>query len=99
MKKTTLAWGLAAAMLIGSGSASAYTGQDLAKGAKITMEEARVIALRARPGTVTDTELEREQGGLRYSFDVKSGTTTYEVGVNALSGKVLENSPEGTNPD
>ena len=43
--------------------------------AKVTIDEARSIALKARPGTITDEELEKERGGsgLRYSFDIKSG--------------------------
>lgn len=69
--------------------------------ATVSLSDARKIALEARPGTITDEELEKESGGsgLRYSFDIKSGTTTYEVGVDAKTGKVLENTPEGKNPD
>jgi hypothetical protein len=46
-------------------------------------------------------ELEKEKGGsgLRYSFDIKSGKITYEVGIDARSGEVLENSKEGAHPD
>lgn len=82
-------------------SAFAFTGQEYAKDAKITMTEASKIALKAHPGTITDQELEREKGGsgLRYSFDVKSVGVTYEVGVDAKTGAVLENSAEGKNPD
>jgi len=79
--------------------AFAYSGQELAGKAKVTIDEARSIALKARPGTITDEELEKEKGGLRYSFDVKSGSVTYEIGVDAETGKVLENSKEGRNPD
>lgn len=69
--------------------------------AKVNRQEAREIALRAHPGSITDEELENESGGsgLRYSFDIKSGSRTYEVGVDAKTGKVLENAPEGKNPD
>jgi uncharacterized membrane protein YkoI len=51
--------------------------------------------------TFTDEELERESGGtgLRYSFDIKSGSSTQEVGVDARTGRVLENAKEGKNPD
>ena len=82
-------------------SAFAWSGENLAPKAKITMEQATAIALKARPGTVTDRELERERGGsgLRYSFDIKSAAIVYEVGVDAKSGKVLENSTEGAHPD
>ncbi len=79
----------------------AYTGQELAKEAKINIEQARVIALKAHPGKITDEELEREKGGsgLRYSFDIRNGKVTQEVGVDAKTGKLLENAPEGSNPD
>ena len=38
-------------------------------------------------------------GGLRYSFDIKSDKVVYEVGVDAKTGKVLENKKEGRHPD
>jgi uncharacterized membrane protein YkoI len=82
-------------------NASAYTGQKLAGAAKVSMEDARAIALKAHPGKITDEELEKEEGGsgLRYSFDIRQGKVTQEVGVDAITGKVLENAPEGKNPD
>lgn len=81
--------------------ALAYSGEELAKHAKVTLAEARAIALKAHPGTITDEELEKEKGGsgLRYSFDIRSGKVTQEVGVDAKTGKILENKPEGPNPD
>jgi uncharacterized membrane protein YkoI len=83
------------------GHAPGYTGEALAKGSKISMEEARTIALHNRPGIIADEELEREKGGsgLRYSFDIKSKGVVYEVGVDARSGRVLENKKEGPHPD
>jgi len=69
--------------------------------AKVAMSEARQIALRAYPGSqIVKQELEHEHGGsgLRYSFDVRKGKTWREVGVDAMTAKVLENSPEGANP-
>ena len=82
-------------------AAFAYTGEKLAPQAKIPMEQASAIALAARPGTITDRELEREGGGsgLRYSFNIKNNAVVYEVGVDAKTGKVLENAPEGPHPD
>jgi hypothetical protein len=81
--------------------ALAYTGEKLAKDAKVSIAEARAIALKAHPGKITDEELERETGGtgLRYSFDIKSGSSTQEVGVDARTGRILENAKEGKNPD
>jgi hypothetical protein len=32
-------------------------------------------------------------------FDVKNGKVTYEVGVDAQTGRVLENSKEGRHPN
>jgi len=84
-----------------AGTARAYTGEALAKNAKVTIAEARAIALKARPGKITDQELEKEKGGsgLRYSFDVKANGVTYEVGIDAQTGEILENAAEGKNPD
>lgn len=81
--------------------AHAFAGQKYAKEAKITMAEARAIALKAFPGKIADEELEREKGGsgLRYSFDIVSGRVRQEVGVDAKTGKVLENDREGPNAD
>lgn len=83
------------------GPALAYTGQKLAGHAKVTIAQAREIALTAYPGKITDEELERESGGsgLRYSFDIKNGSRTQEVGIDAATGKVLENKTESAHPD
>jgi uncharacterized membrane protein YkoI len=96
-----------AVCVAGAGSAALagtprhYAGRALAPKAKISMAQARAIALRARPGNITDAELEKERGGsgLRYSFDIKSGGKTFEVGVDAANRAVLENKVEGPHPD
>ena len=95
------ALGMAAILPTIASPAFAYTGQNLAPGAKIGIDQARGIALKAHPGKITDEELERETGGsgLRYSFDIRSGKVTHEVGVDAATGRVLENKTEGANPD
>ncbi|MBN2856473.1 MAG: PepSY domain-containing protein [Halothiobacillaceae bacterium] len=87
--------------LTGVAAAQAYTGESYAAQAKVSLDEARSIALKAYPGKITDEELEKESGGsgLRYSFDIETGTVTHEVGVDAQSGAVLENKKEGNNPD
>ena len=88
-------------LLAFSAAALAYTGEEFAKDAKISINKARQIALKAHPGKVTDQELEKEKGGsgLRYSFDIKRGSVTQEVGIDAQTGKVLENKKEGPHPD
>ena len=56
------------AVLVGAaGFVSAYTGEELAKYAKVTLPEARAIALKAFPGKITDEELEKEKGAAGYA--------------------------------
>ncbi len=63
----------------------------LAKGAKITMEQARAIALARVPGTITEEDLENEKGVLQYSFDVKDANgKIFDIEIDAKSGKVLK---------
>jgi uncharacterized membrane protein YkoI len=72
-------------------SARAFTGEELSAQAKISLSEARDIALKAVPGSIASEELEREDGSLRYTFDIKNGVVVHEVGVDAGTGKILEN--------
>ena|ERR1700712_1918749 len=70
----------------------------LAAQAKITFDSARAIALHKVPhGSVASEELERENGHLIYSFDVKvpGKSGIQEVNVNAITGKVLGVHHEG----
>jgi hypothetical protein len=100
MKKLMIGTAIAAlglATAVGASvSPTQYTGHELAKNAKVTLAQARTAALKARPGRIIDQELEKEGGGsgLRYSFDIVSKGKTIEVGVDAMSGAVLENSAE-----
>jgi uncharacterized membrane protein YkoI len=90
------------AVLAGFAAAASAAAPSHAAGmkAKISMSEARQIALNAYPGKVMKEELERERGGsgLRYSFDIRKGKRWREIGVDAITGKVLENIAEGANP-
>lgn len=87
---------LAGAAIIGTASvaAAAYPGQQLAPQAKVTLAQARAVALGVAPGKIVAQELEKETGGsgLRYTFDVKTASGVREVGVDAKTGNVLENS-------
>ncbi len=95
----------AAALLTATGATAAvpkhFAGAGLLPMAKVTLTQARAAAISAHPGVITDQELEKEGGGtgLRYSFDIKNNGKTFEVGVDARTGKVLENKAEGSNPD
>lgn len=72
----------------------------LAKKAKITMAQAREIALREDNGTVESAELEMDgsipmRKKLVYSFDIRNskGTIT-EIWIDAKTGKVVHKSEE-----
>jgi uncharacterized membrane protein YkoI len=88
MKKLVLAL-----MFIAAGAfASTKTDQaSMQKEAKISMKQARAIALKKAPGTISSAELERENGKLIYSFDIKpaKGSGVTEVNVNAMNGDVI----------
>ena len=102
LHKTLVLVSAAGAALMAATAAHAYDGQKYAKDAAISMEQATQIALKAVPGaTIADRELEHEKGGsgLRYSFDLKTPQGEREVGVDARTGKVLEDSVEGANKD
>ncbi len=95
---------IAAATVVASSAQAApgqMAGSELMPMAKISSATAPATALHARPGKITDRELEKEAGGtgLRYFFDVASHGKTYEVGVDAITGRVLENQAEGAHPD
>jgi uncharacterized membrane protein YkoI len=97
--KTFVSVMAAGALAFAAFTASAASPQALATQAKVQMPQARQIALKAYPGKIVKEELEKEGGGsgLRYSFDIKNASGTHEVGVDAKTGAVLENSVENDN--
>jgi uncharacterized membrane protein YkoI len=62
--------------------------------ARLSMAQARAIALRAAPGRVISGEYENE-GGWRYSFDIQQSGHVQEIGVDAQTGRIVENKSEG----
>ena len=84
-----------------SGTAFALDGEKYLKDASVKPAEARAAALKAYPGKIVSEELEKETGGsgLRYSFVISHHSAKHEVGIDAKTGAVLENSVEGKNPD
>lgn len=93
---TMAAAATAAVLAAASAAAFAYTGQQYAKDAKVSMQQARAKALAQVHGTIKGAELEKEGGGsgLRYSFDIQTAHGLREVGIDAVTGKTLENSAE-----
>lgn len=62
----------------------------LRKEAKITLEQARATALNRVAGKIEEEELEREDGKLVYSFDIRNaGGTITEVQVSAIDNTVV----------
>jgi len=57
---------------------------------KLSMAQARTIALKRAPGRIKDAEYEFEKGGWRYSFDILQGKRIHEIGVNAMTGAIVE---------
>jgi uncharacterized membrane protein YkoI len=82
-------------------SAFALTGEQYPSQASEPLEKARSLAQKAYPGKIISEELEQERGGsgLRYSFVIRHDHTKHEVGIDAKTGEVLENSIEGAHPD
>ena len=84
-----------------TGTAFALTGEKYLSQTMVTPPQARQIALKAYPGKIVSQEIEKEAGGsgLRYSFVINNKKAQHEVGVDAKTGALLENSLEGHNPD
>jgi uncharacterized membrane protein YkoI len=86
---------------LSTGTAFALDGEKYLRDASVTPAKARETALKTYPGKIVSEELEKESGGsgLRYSFVIRSDSAKHEVGIDAKTGAVLENSVEGKNPD
>ena len=88
---------IAIASLIGAivavGAAQATTAPHKAK-AKISMAQARAMALKLAPGKLISSEYENEHGW-RYSFDIQQKDHVQEIGIDGQTGRVVENKSEG----
>ena len=91
----------ALAIFLVASYAFALTGEQYLSQAKVPLEQARKLALKTYPGKIVTEELEQESGGsgLRYSFVIRHHQAKHEVGIDAKTGAVLENSIEGAHPD
>lgn len=56
----------------------------------VTMAQAQAIALKAAPGKIEKQEREEENGGMRYSFDIRQGDRIHEIGVDVATGRIVE---------
>lgn len=58
---------------------------------KLSLEDARTIALARVNGTVIDEELEKEKGRLQYAFDIRDADgKVWDVEIDAMTGDVLQ---------
>lgn len=83
----------ALAALLVSGTATAGTAPKPTP--KVSMKHARAMALKLAPGRIKSSEYEKEGGVWRYSFDIQQKGHIQEIGIDAMTGKVVENSNEG----
>ena len=84
-------------ILFAFGLCAAAAGPAVARKApapKISMASARAIALKRAPGRIKDAEYEYEKGGWRFSFDIAQGKRIHEIGVDAMSGRIVEDAFE-----
>jgi uncharacterized membrane protein YkoI len=106
MRTTRLASLLALAIATSAGVAGAQqpghhakveTQAQLEREAKFTMTQARALASQTVPGAAIQAgEIERENGKLIYSFDMKTKGKTGidEVNIDAMTGTVIGNQHE-----
>ena len=58
---------------------------------KFSEAQARKIAMTVAKGTFSEADYEKEGGSWRWSFDIKENGKIHEVGVDAMTGKIVEN--------
>ncbi|HEU4961884.1 MAG TPA: PepSY domain-containing protein [Sphingomonas sp.] len=75
---------------------TAIAAQHAGPPARLTKAQAEAIALKAAPGKAVEAEYEKENGAWRYSFDIRQGNRIHEIGVDPNTGKIIENSYEGS---
>ena len=61
---------------------------------KVSMADARTAALAVENGKVKSEEVEKEKGKQIYSFDIEMPNGLHEVNIDAVTGKVIEDSIE-----
>ena len=56
----------------------------------ITADEAIAIAMKSAQGTVTDLELDDDDGRVHYDIEIEDGVYEYEFEIDAITGEVLD---------
>ena len=86
----TLQTRIALALLVAVSASAVATTPAAKKAPEISIAQARAIALKAAPGKVTKQEREKENGSMRYSLDIQQGDKIHEIGVDVVTGKIVE---------
>ena len=69
--------------------------EELVRQATITKEQARATALQKIPGTIQEEEIEKENGTIVWSFDIKdSSGKVFDVKIDAKTGAVFSSSED-----
>jgi uncharacterized membrane protein YkoI len=84
---------LTAVALLSAGSTAIATTK--APKPRVSMANAKAMALKLAPGKIISSEYEKEGGTWRYSFDIQQRGHVQEIGIDGQSGKVVENKSEG----
>lgn len=61
---------------------------------KLTLSEARKVALRVENGKIKSEELDKERGRQIYSFDIVRPDGLHEVNIDAMTGTLVEDRVE-----
>lgn len=63
----------------------------------LTMDEVVAIALKKAKGTVTDVELDDDDGRMHYDVEIEDGTYEYDFEIDAVTGEILDFEKERDN--
>lgn len=96
MDKKLICGTVAAGMLLVTSAIGAHSAQSVPAAANLDMVQAIEIALKEVPGTVQETELEKEDGKQVYEIEILTADgQEMEVEIDAETGAILEIEADG----
>ncbi|MEO0980285.1 MAG: PepSY domain-containing protein [Pseudomonadota bacterium] len=100
MDKKLICGTVAAGMLLVTSAIGAHSAQSVPAAANLDMTKAIEIALKEVPGTVQESELEKEDGKQVYEIEILTADgQEMEVEIDAATGAVLEIEADGGDDD
>lgn len=98
MDKKLICGTIAAGMLLATSAIGAHSAQSAPAAANLDMAKAIEIALKEVPGTVQESELEKEDGKQVYEIEILTADgQEMEVEIDAETGAVLKVEADGDN--